>query len=644
MDYLKGLVFLIFFITYVYNLGKCFDKNNHTFGYRFMIGYILYTMMQAVGGGLTQIFQIDYIIYQSYMIIMVFLSCIYILRKMEFDYKKVNLKNILDGIYSHFKKYYLLYLIATILLVLNVMATNYLWMGNHQDDGWYLLKVAQAPYLQGNYNINYATGFTAPLGLVRSFNTFELDYAFWSHLLGIYPSVFCKAIMAFFNYFLIVTLFSNFIDYLFIKKEFNYKYCLLLPIIFFSLQSETLANHGLIVQQDGWHFSSAIWYGSTLVRCISPLLFFLPLFDYKKFEWKYLLWYIMCCIALISKSSQALPIIIIMTVFLLGYLIMHMKIPLIYRSLPILFIITIIIIFPETSSYMEISDYLYDGQLLTFFTSPIIILSLMIIAVSTPITIKNRFDRNWLICLTVMYTLIFVPYLNNLFLNFSIYTFVAGRTLTLLSFYTILTACFLFGKLLVKLDYHKLLCPGIYIVLACCILGTYGISYYRNIGISNFINLISNNTKLVPESSIQISSELDKIAVEKNKNLVVMSISWVSSFGNPHPLCTTLRINSTNIYPLSAIHRFSDMDQEIVYSDFNLKRQLEFETFLQYPTGKKEQKLLAKLLDDYPTDAIVTADSESAKIIEEKYNFKLCKVLDFKGENFSYYILLNDEM
>ena len=639
MDYIKGICFLVFFITFIYHLGKTLCKNSSSYGYNFLVGYIVYTVLQALGGIVVQYFKIDYAIYQGYMIVIVLLLIGFIVYKKEFDYQHIK-----ENIIQHFKKYYMFYGISLILLLLNLMAVNYLWLGNHQDDGWYLLKVAQAPYLHGNYDINYATGFSSPLGLVRTLNTFELDYAFWSHLLGIYPSIFCKAIMSFFNYYLILVAFSAFIDYLPIKEN-KFKYFLLLPILFFSLQSETLSNHGLLTQQDGWHFSSAIWYGSTLVRCITPIVLFLPITNHQKIDWKYFIWFIFCGIAMVSKSSQALPIMGVMAICIVIYYIWNLDFPKSYRILPILFLLTMMIFLPHVQAYKEIYNYLYvDGQMKTYFTSPVIILALVVIIASVPFVYKERYTRVWLSILVGIYIFIFVPYLNTLFLDLAFYTFVAGRTLTLLVFYTVLTACFFFGVILSKLNVHKLVLPILYVGLACGILGVYSISYYRNIGFSNFVNTITHNTKLVPESSVELSKELDDLAVGKNKELNVISISWVSSYHNSHALCTSLRINSTHIHPLAAIHRFPDMDQNIIYHDFDLDRQLEFETFLQYPNDPKSKKYLKHLLNDYPTDVMVTADETSAQVIQSDFGYKLYKVMNFSGEDFSYYILINSDI
>lgn len=632
MDYIKGIIFIILFVYMLARVGNFVNKNKQSFCKDFLFGYLIYTCFQALGGIVTQLLSIDFKIYQIYMIIMLGLLTIIAIKNTDW-------KHLLKQMSTHFSKYFILYGIAFVLLLMNIFTVDYLWMSNHLDDGWYLLKVAQAPYLGGNYNINYATGFDASLGLVRSINTFELDYAFWSYTLGIYPTVFCKAIMSYFNYFLVINIFAAFLDYL--KTEDNkWKYLFLLPMIIFGLGFDTLSGYGIITQQDSWHFSSAIWYGSALVRCLTPLAFFIPLMDIKELNFKYIVIYVMTCICLFSKASQALPIVLIMSIYIGSYFVRHsIKNRWFVIALHIMLVICLLYV-PHLFAYNKINEYVLK-QYKVYFTSPLIIASIIMLLISFIILRKNQFYFEWLISLIFMYLLIFCPGLNNLFLDTAMYTFVAGRTITLLSFFTVITAFISFGCSLSQININFKLLASLYLMICIVVLGIYGLDHRKYNGVKKSIALLVNNPRLIPESSIILSKELNNLS-KKYDDLYVMSPAWVFSYGYAHSLCVNLRLEAPTIHSLSGIHRFPEMKDDGLYNDFDVKKQATFETFMSDPNNEERQLEMKTLLSKYPTDVIITTSDAATDVLETKFGFSLYNTITYKGEAFSYFIYLKN--
>lgn len=636
MDYIKGIIFLTLFILFLNFLGKKFSKKSR-FTLNIIYGYLIYTFFQAIGGILTQILKIDYIYYKCYMILLVAILALLSSHELIEVIKSKNLKK---SFIDHFHHHYILYIIAAGLLLCSLLMTNYLWVGNHQDDGWYLLKVAQAPYLGNNYDISYATGFHSNLGIVRGINTFELDYAFWSNVLGIYPTIFCKATMSFFNYFLTLCCFAELLsalnkneDTVMPRRYFLY----LLPIFIFALPSETLANHHLLTQQDGWHFSTAIWYGSGILQAAGPLLLLIPVFQMKKIHWYSIFIYGAICLVLMSKASQALPLIILCSSIIFLYIFkLYQKD--IKDSIAIaLVMLACLACVPQLiATYTDIKTYMSTATL-TYFESPIILLSVAALFISAILFRKNKKILYLVAGLTLVHTLIFLPNVNNIFMNSAIYTFVAGRTITTLGFITVISAGLCFGLSLEYIGANKQLLKCLYIVGATGILLVFSVSHYSNIGIMNSLLLLKENPRLIPESTIDLSTALANF---KDHNLTVLTESWEGvSHNHAHALATSLRIEATNIKVISAIHRFSEMDDDSIYKDFDLEKQMIYENFVKYPTDKKAITKLDKLLKKYPIDIIITTEPSALKSLQKNFKCKLIQKVSTENERISYYIL-----
>ncbi len=636
MDYIKSFLFLIFFITMLQVLGKKVSHRDR-FTLNLIYGYLAYSLIQMIGAVFVQLFKIDYIVYKIYMILFVML-CIYIMyEEWKNSYEKDDIRQIIK---QHFSKYYLLYIISFGLLACALMMTNYLWVGNHQDDGWYLLKVAQAPYLGNQYDISYATGFHSDLGLARCLNTFELDYAFWSNLLGIFPSVFCKAAMAYFNYFLTLCGFMELIYYWKQEKKILPHICLyfLLTIFIFALPSETLANHHILTQQDGWHFSTAIWYGSGVIQSVGLLLLFIPMSHYKNVSITSVGVFGCISLVLMSKSSQALPLIVLCGVlYLLDLIWKNIKDKKIAMFMILMVFVLLALIPGIVSSYSDIQVFMSSATK-TYFSSPLILGAIAVILFVTYILKDQKQLVHWNWALGFFHLLIFFPGINHLFLNTAIYTFVAGRAVTTLGFMSVVCAGIYAGLLFTQYRLKEIYLKSIYMGATACIFIVFTISHNVNIGLGNSVLLLKENPRLIPESTIELSEALSEIAQESD--LIVLSDSWVtSSHNHAHAMATSLRIEANNIKVITAIHRFGDMDDNIVYKDFDLEKQMIFEDFVKYNHSKEKIGKLKELLKEYPVDIIVTGKKDAANSLQENFGCELLQTVSTENEIFTYYIL-----
>ena len=104
-------------------------------------------------------------------------------------------------------------------------------------------------------------------------------------------------------------------------------------------------------------------------------------------------------------------------------------------------------------------------------------------------------------------------------------------------------------------------------------------------------------------------------------------------------MATSLRIEANNIKVITAIHRFGDMDDNIVYKDFDLEKQMIFEDFVKYNHSKEKIGKLKELLKEYPVDIIVTGKKDAANSLQENFGCELLQTVSTENEIFTYYIL-----
>lgn len=633
MDYIKGLLFIMVAIWTWSSFGKKITRDNHSFSKNLLIGYVLYSACQAIIGFFTQVFGIDFFIYKWMMIVVVLAILVYTFKTDLIKLKnKTAVRHCLTSFKQHIRSHKLLYILALVLCIMSVMNIVYMWMGNHEDDGWYLMKVALSPFMEGNYDVVYATGFSDNLALSRAVNTFELDYAFWSDLLGIYPTVFCRVIMVYMNYFLIV----NGFNYLAAKIGYDVKQkpaIFIIVILFFAILPETLANHAILQQQDAWHFNTAVWYGSGIVRCISPILLMIPFLGDNRLQFKKVVFFGISSIALMSKASQALPIIYLSAMaIIINFLIVYgrQKKKWAYCLLPGALILLLLI--PLSSEDMAQNATQFFT---TFLKTRMVMLSLIIVVI-VPFILKNKMMKQLTFLFLTMLLLAMVPQLNSLFLTLSTINFVIARTVTMFSFYIIILAGIYTGMLLHTYIRKKLVVNGLFIGFGIMCIMVYSISLVKNFDVRQTMSTLLHNPRIIPKTTITLSRTLDDISKESSDKLYVLGPGWVSENGYHHSLATVVRIQAPDIINLSANARYQTSVHDDPASNFSLGDQQAFGAFLSEPEKEKHKDALRTLLETYPINVIYVQDKATSDILEKDFSFQL---LDVISDTTTYYIL-----
>lgn len=585
LKYLTCIVYIIFMIFFCQSVGYKIQSKKR-FTSNLIVGYIVYTALQGIGGIVIQILHLDYMYYQIYMCLLIICLSLY-----KFKLKKIDLKVIFINILSHIKKYYPLYILAGILLFFSLINIGGLWSANRQDDGWYLTQIEQLPKMGAVYTIHAPTGYSYIPSLMRVVNTYEMESAFYASMLNIPASIFVKVALAYFQYFLLSVCVCEFSFQIF-KKQSMRSLCYFIPvcILLFGLTDEMLRNDTLLVLTDDWQFNTAMGYGSSVVRTMGIFLF-LPILQKKLFCKSTILYILAVCFAMMTKGSQALPVLyLVIAALVILYVLIELKgkTQKIVLSLGVM----LLLVFPrigtdfwnnfESAYSIFINNfsqtYLFAiaiivgyvivllkyrsriHAILPFFLvlslsiGNVLLIALLVFA--SAFSIENEYMKKWNYFMIIIAILMFVPGMNTLFIDLSVYDFVVERALTLYSITFIITSFVYFIYFLSNYQVKELKLIALSIVIGISISVYFVIQYQKTYSITHALAVIKNNAELIPTSTLQLSDALEQLAKDKGSAVnVVMPVSYAVD-QKPHYPYVLLRLHNQNVRSVSAIARY----------------------------------------------------------------------------------------
>ena len=131
--YVAGLIWLFVIIGLIYIIGQSFCEDTDSFSKKIILGFVIFTAIEAIPGIICQIFHVKvFTYYIVYFLIIVGLVIFAIHRK---RLKKLTKQSIFD----HVKENYVIYIVTMMLIVLSIFNIELQWLANHLDDGRYLL-------------------------------------------------------------------------------------------------------------------------------------------------------------------------------------------------------------------------------------------------------------------------------------------------------------------------------------------------------------------------------------------------------------------------------------------------------------------------------------------------------------------------
>lgn len=600
LDYLIGFLFFFLSIVFFYLLGSSLRKKTESFSLSFLIGYISYSFLIALFLIPVQIFRFSWNLAFVITIIIFLLACVFIV----YSIIKQKISFTKNTILEKIKNNYFLFVISFALVFVFLLQFDLIWINNHLDDGYYLVKIATLPYLENPFTTTYATGLPAAATAFDSYalSSYELEHSIYLYLLHMDPVIYCRIFLNMFNYFLAASTISAFAERVFSgKKYFNKNMFQFFGMIllFFSFEYLYMQTKGLFTVQDAWQFSSAMWFGSSIPRVLGIMWIILLFVNIKEISWKQILGAGIISVVLISKSSIALPTEIITGVaFLIAYALTSEKKNIKFGVLLITLLIVLGVALPDSPMRNDLILSIFQSD----FKSFLFIGCLLLAILGSVLFFGNKIVRRTMLTLFLSYLLIAVPEINDTFECVSMYDFVARRYQTTLIYTTVIIA-FIF-LIVICLKYlkplQKVLIPvSFLLLLSGAVLTT--IPVYGNP--FNTLKIMKNNPKIIPESTVELSKELERLAME-NGELNVLCPDWVNVDNHRHALSVMLRTYAPDVNIVTALTRYSSVSKDNDFYGFNAEDQGAYTLFVSNPNDTNYYNLDA-VLNKYPINCLV---------------------------------------
>lgn len=627
-----GIVYLILFVFLMTAFGKKITHKN--FSISLVSGYVVYICLCSLGGMIAQFFTLPWLYYKGFMIALLlaiaFYSCYHIDFKQYFD---------VSWMKAHLKQHIVYYIMSFVFVVLGLLYIYYQWSNNLIDDAWYLGKIHMVPRVDNMTTLYYPTGFHYPADYVRMVNTFEIELAFMSDVTGISASFFVKVIQSYFIYFLILQLFH--ILYTILLKAYKVKGtytipCMMLVCLLFGWYFELLAGKEVLYMHDSWQFNTAIWFGSSTVRTMALMLLLVPFISEYKLTIKKFIGFIITCIFLLSRASQAIPAIYLAVACYICYTLFMLAKKKSYVYGIILAIFIGMALIPRGVDLQPLKDVVYM-IIKNNITSIALASCFLLLLLSFEYRAKQI--NRWNCFLLIMGVLIFIPRINTLFLKFCIYDFVVARTITLYLFTLIATS----GCYLGYAMYRFLKSPK-KVMLFYSLLSVYLIavplSYIQQIfGLKHAVGVLMRNQELLPESTLRLSEHLSQYQTSLQTSLYVLAPAWVSLDGTVHALASMIRYEAPNIYSIGSIPRYSGMNEDNPYNGYTQTEQDVFEKFND--GSDMDVKKLRALLKKYPANCLVFTNENAKALAISALGFHEAFTLQSARGDLTYYVVTN---
>lgn len=619
LDYIVCFVFWTALIICLHIIGRAATRGIKSNSYSFVVGYLIYSFPIAIAGVFVQIANIPWWIFAVFVGL---LWCallgwsVFKMKKEKITAFSMNIKQYIQS------NWIMLGICATLIGILFFNFAGF-WLDNHLDDGYYVVKAATLPYM--GYGDNYSVG--VPHTSLDSYilNTWELEASVYVKVLGVKVTLFLRLFQSAFYYFLflnvVCALFERIIEAAGLKVGKMASQYGALVVLVFGMYNIFLTNTKLFALRDMFHFNSGMYLGSSVVKMIGIAILILFYFDRQKISLKMVCGVFAIAVVLISKSTIALPVIIIGSAAYLCTILIYEynKAGKIVGGM-LLTAFCIISVF--LSNKQEIQD-LIQLDVVNSLKSPVVWGAAITFSLS--FTFKNKVLNKINTFMIIMAAFMAVPNINNIFKICSVYNFVAGRAWTTYIYFFTLTGSMYFYLLLeIKYHVHERIIKKGYQILTVCLFMVMGCGFWLfggavipNTGhvTTNFIHCISvyvHNPYFMPSSTIQLSESLEELSRETDKQLRVISPEWVYPDGALHGLPVMLRTYAPDIVSVSAANRFgagADLSLEGYSQEW-------YDAFVENPCDET-LKIFESESQKVDANCVVTQAGDSGKWLEK---------------------------
>lgn len=596
IDYFIGIV-ITFLSAFLFQLfGICLTKNKKSYAYSFVIGYIIYSFLVAVIGIPIQIFNLPWMVFFVYMIILLLGILLYIgitIRKKELVFSK-------DLLLDYIKHNWFLYVGAVIIVCFSLTHLSTIWANNLTDDAYYLNRMATLPYTENPFQTDPSTGLPGMMGVgYYSLNVFELEASFYIFITGIDPALYARLFLALLNYFIMLNSIQSFMQELLVNGKSDSKMQYITVPVFLVF----VMNSRLFIDTDTyWTIVTAAYFGSSLVKITCIFIALLPLLKFEKLTFKKVVLTICTCIVMFSKSTTALPTLFLLAVsYLLVLFCIRLKKEKVNKYLLLCLVLLIIvsgILLPNQPDSNELMiNYIFNSTKNILILLPLAIIGLY--------AFKNI---NFLYLLVTMLLCVFIiicPEINDLYEISSQYSFVAERTrYSIWLFMIIVGSISLIWFIINRINKFVLGILSFFVTLSSFF--GFCFTHYNNADFLNSVKVIYRNKYLMPNSTIELGKTLEEYYANTGNKLNVMMHAGVVVDNYAHFPAGILRTYSPHTNSIIAGIRISDT-LENIYSDFDgfsIEEYHNYENFVQTPNQETLEDL-DEILNKYPFNCIV---------------------------------------
>lgn len=644
-DYVITILFYFMFgfFYYIFGLSLCY-KYKLQESTSVLVGFFGHTVVLVIVGILFQILGISWIIF-FYLSIFWLLTCIIFT---IYRINKYKIKIFENGLLAFIKKYWF-FLILIIIFVLCLFSNiGRLWADNLTDDGYYLVRIANLPYATNAMNVDNISGLTATGMGTYALNTWELEMSVYLAIVRVLPTIFIRFGLSIFNFLLICCGMHSLVASLckVQNKKINpnmYQYfCIIIIPVFFMMNLFSQSFLGINLE-DTWKNTSALYYGSSLVRLLGPLVLLNYVTSVNKLNYRNIFIISIIAIVLISRSTTAIPLL-----FLVG--IAYILLYFLQNCNKILFAITIILVIIVSMIFKNnqlLFDYSFNRVInnlfsLTTFVGLIAYIILCFIK-------KEMYYVKSILFLLIMYVLVMLEPINNIYENLTIYDFVSGRTLYsiyFLGYVYIITilAINVFEKINVPkkiIAVMIIICISFSVVLTQHLYDdvvTVNMEQSRTDTIKQSLSVAKNNMALTPDSTINVGKKLHELEKKSNHRLkVITTFDWQVIDGYAHYPALTYRVYAPNIYNYSTV--FRTLGSNVTTGEYVWDEHMVICQFANNPTEKAYTEV-SKILKEKNIDCIVSGNGELDYLLKNS-GFELYdKVIDNNNTNI-YYLYIN---
>lgn len=618
-EYIVCTVFWLAFTIMLCVFGMTLLEGKKSVPFCFAAGYLVYSFFVAVGGIAIQLVNLPWKIFAFYMAVLwvgIFIFC-------GFERKRVREKKTRRGLLNYLKEHWVLLAVCLFLCGMLFFYYNAFWYGNHLDDGYYVTKAATMPYNSTGFRTNYSVG-TAQAGLDSYIlNTWELEASFYIWLLGVKATLFLRLFQSAFYYFFFVNVLKLLAEQILEKVmpeagKTEAQYVTVITLLFGGYYL-FLMDTNLFFVRDMFRFNSAMFCGAGMVETLSMVLLLVFFTEVRKIDWKMIVSVAVISVVLISKSTIALPVIVI-AVFA------YLEISLFFEGgrkgklaavlLGVGYAVLGVLLPGGAGAQKEVYQYV-----LLAAKSPVVLLSTVMFIGSFfwKKAAVIKLNCVFLSCAGMMV----IPQINDVFETFSVYAFVAGRAWSSWTYAYVMLNTIYFYLFLRRCIKRRAIPQCLYAAagVALAVMDVAGFAAYGGelflvgepVGadMRYHLDVMIENHYFVPNFTIELGEELEALAEEKEGLRVVMPES-VGTNGTVHNLALEIRSFAPHIVVPSAIGRYPvDEDSELYgYS------QEYFNAFVEAPSEQTARELAAEL-ERCQIDCVVVNRVECGVYLEE---------------------------